>query len=255
MEKEDLIIEAASLVHEDWCNQELEAFFNRAKKIYIEGEKNISKALYGACYKNNVKRNELDIDISFMVGHETMAAQCLDDFDSFMRLVKIGAIEIKRFTSRNLTDEEKKVNLNTGDYKEETNEENILRDFSSLSAASKIENLQAAISAYTVFEQLSKLGINIGEMVNNPNVRNVIGIGIHTDWLKRNLDHPNESLKVPYSELDDWTKQQDLTVFDAMIKVVKKHNVVISPVKEFCIPEYSFEQAKVLEDYKSKKNK
>ena len=64
-------------------------------------------------------------------------------------------------------------------------------------------------------------------MLENSEIRNLIGVGIHTDWMKRNPNHPNESLKVSYSELDDWTKQQDLTIFDALIKVVKKNNIVI----------------------------
>lgn len=203
--KENLIIEAASLVHEDWCKQELEAFFSRARKIHMNSKENVSKALYEACYKGDIKRNEIYIDVSFMLGHESLADHCLDNFDSFMYLVKMGAIEIKRFTPRNLTAEEKEEKAFKGDYKEETKEENILHDFKYLSADSQRENLEAAISAYTVFEELSKAGISIEEMLGNSEIRNLIGVGIHTDW----------------------TKQQDLTIFDALIKVVKKNNVVI----------------------------
>ena len=61
MDKESLIIEAASLVHEDWCKQELEAFFNRAKEIRTNGEENLGNALYKACYKGDKKRNEIRI--------------------------------------------------------------------------------------------------------------------------------------------------------------------------------------------------
>ena len=254
MEKENLIIEAASLVHEDWCKQELEAFFNRAKKIQMNGEDNISKALRGACYKGDIKRNEIYIDVSFMVGHETLASRCLDSFDSFMYLVKIGAIEIKRFTPRNLTDEEKKEKLFKGDYREQSKEENILHDFKYLSADSQKENLEAAISAYKVFEELSKVGISIEEMLENAEIRNLIGVGIHTDWMKRNPNNSNESLKVPYSELDDWTKQQDLTVFDALIKVIKKNNVKIEKdVNRFFMPDYLLEESKTLENLKNQK--
>ena len=59
MKREDLIIEAAALVHDDWCKQEYEAFFNRARKIYLDGEKNIGVVLRAACYKGDNKRNEI----------------------------------------------------------------------------------------------------------------------------------------------------------------------------------------------------
>lgn len=88
--------------------------------------------------------------------NKSVANNCLNNFYDFMYLVKAGALDIKRFTKRNLTPEEQKKNIVNGDYKKETEEENILRDFKLLSSDSKKENLEAAISAYTVFEQLSK---------------------------------------------------------------------------------------------------
>jgi hypothetical protein len=134
MKREDLIIEAAALVHDDWCKQEYEAFFNRARKIYLDGEKNIGVVLRAACYKGDNKRNEIYIDAPFMQAYQSLANRCCDNFDSFMSLIKLGAIEIKRFTPRNLTDKEKKIKIATGDYKEDSKEENILNDFKCLSA-------------------------------------------------------------------------------------------------------------------------
>lgn len=254
MEKEKLIIEVAALVHEDWCKQELEAFYNRTKKIYMSGDKSIKDALNGACYKGDTKRNEIFIDVPFMVGNETFSDNCLDSFDSFIKLIKLGGLEVKRFTTRNLTDEEIKIREKLGDYKSESKEENILVDFKLLSKDSQKENLDAAISAYAVFEDMLNAGISLDEMYNSPEIRNQIGIGIHTDWLKRNPNHSNDSLKVPYSELDDWTKQQDLTVFDALLKVVKYKNINIEhSIKKVDIPNYSEEERKVLEQIRLQK--
>ena len=127
-------------------------------------------------------------------------------------------------------------------------EENILRDFRQLSSASKKENLEAAIGAYNVYEKLSKAGISIDAMENNPEIKNIIGVAIHTDWLKRNVNHPDDSLKVSYDKLDSWTKQQDLTVFSALLGVVKANGnkYLVEPVSGEKIPNYFDEDQELL---------
>jgi len=197
--------------------------------------------------------NELFIDIPYMVMHEAKANNILNDFSIFMSFVNSGALDIKRFTKRELTEEEQIINIRTNNYKKETAEENILRDFKYLSASSKKENLEAAVSAYSVFEQFSKAGISIEEMKTNAEIRNLIGVAIHTDWLKRNPNHENEDLKVAYSNLDEWTKSQDLTVFDALVSVAQQNNVVINKEDGFNLPDYLLEEQMILENIRNKK--
>lgn len=241
MEKEKLIIEAASKVHEDWCNQELKAYFDRAQKIYKETD-DLILSLESACYKGNTKRNVVIIESKRLLDNISLLDNCLLDYDKFLNLFKLGLIKVKRYTKRSLTLEEQ---IKAGqDYID--GEENILRDFCDLSKDSQTENLNAAISAYNVFEQFSNAGISIEKMKADKKIRYLIGIAIHTDWLKRNSNHSNESLKVSYSELDDWTKQQDLTVFDALLTVVIQNNITIDRKADYTLPNFEEEEKKTL---------
>jgi len=253
MEKQDLIIDAASQVHEDWCRQEYKGFWTRAKEIYGNGNKNLKEVLAAACYKGDTKRNEIVIDNYNSDQYNSKIANMFNNFEDFMFLVKKGVFEIKRFTQRDLTPQEQQRDVKTGNYKVNTSEENILRDFRSLSSSSKKENLEASISAYTVFDQFSKAGITVEQMKNDNNIRYNIGVAIHTDWLKRNRNHSDNSLKVSYEELDSWTKAQDLTVFDALLEVAQKNNVVIAAQEGYKLPDYLAEEQVVLEEIKNKK--
>lgn len=246
--KEELIIKAASKVHEDWCMQELRAFWERAKANKEKGM-NEGEAIRNACFKGEQKRNEVFTDVAFLTGHETLASTCLDNFEDFMKLVNYDAIEVKRFAKRNLTKEEIKNGISSGNYKAETGEENILRPFKKLSSDSRKENLEAAIGAFNVYSEMSKAGISIEQMESDPKIKDMIGVAIHTDWLKRNMEHPNESLKVPYSQLDEWTKGQDLTVFYALIGVVKQNieQYKIAAENGYELPNYTEEEVSLLE--------
>lgn len=240
---EELIISAAAQVHEDWCNQELKAFFGRAQEAR-KVTNSPGDALRQACYKGDQKRNEVDLDVGYLVGHETYASRCLDDFEVFKSLVDSTAIEVKRFANRDLTPEEAaKAGTN---YKD--GQENILRPFIELSSDSKKENLEAAIGAFNVYVQMSQAGISIEQMKNDPEMQGLIGVAIHTDWLKRNMDHPNDELKVPYSDLDEWTQQQDLTVFNALLNVVEKNKdrFAVAPVEGVSLPDYQEEERSLL---------
>lgn len=242
--KNDIVISAASKVHEDWCLQELSAYFKRAQEELKKTDR-LGEVFRNACYKGEQKRNEVDLDVAYLEGHDTEVDTCLSDFAMFMFLFKIGAIDVKRFVNRELTEEEKQK-IPASEYVD--GKENILRPFVKLSTASKKENLEAAIGAFNVYEQMSKAGISIDDMQNNPEIKNIIGIAIHTDWLKRNMDHPNESLKVPYSQLDEWTQQQDLTVFAALLDVVKTNLEKYGIKKEdgFILPNYEEEEKQLL---------
>ena len=241
-----LTYDHASKVHEDWCNQELFGFFWRLQDTLKKSE-TPGLALGAACYKGEQKRNEIVLDIPYMQSYDTTFKNVVNngDFDQFKsQFVDRGNIEVMRFAKRSLTDEE--IRKAGNNYR--NGEENILRPFKELSADSKKENLEAAIGACNVYEEMCKAGVSIEEMEVNTEIRNMIGIAIHADWLKRNMNHPNESLKVPYAELDSWTQQQDLTVFGALLDVVKKNKNLYFINKEegFVLPDYEAEERKIL---------
>lgn len=240
--KQQLVMESASKVHADWCMQELNGYFERTKANF--NGNNYGIALEKGCYKGEQKRNEVALDVGFLQGHETMVNNAFSDFTNFVNLVNTGAIDVKRFANRTLTEEEMvKAGSN---YRE--GQENILRPFEQLSADSQRENLDAAIGAVNVFVELSQAGITIDEMEKDPEMKDLIGTAIHTDWLKRNADHPNEELKVPYGQLDEWTQQQDLSVYGAMLNIVKQNpeKYFVPVVDGAIVPDYDKEERELL---------
>lgn len=243
-EREELIVAAASKVHEDWCMQELKAYFERVRDEY-EKSNHIGKSLINACMKNGKKRNEIELDSVYLMMHGTQTAFAMTDFDSFMQLFNAGAIEVKRFVGRDLADAEMVKAGNN--YR--NGEENILRPFLELSAESKKENLDAAVGAYNVFVDFSKAGFTVEQMLNDENLIRMIGIAIHTDWLRRNPNHENESLKISYDSLDKWTQGQDITVFRALLDVVMKNKdkFLVSAEPGFQLPNYEEEEKIILE--------
>ena len=231
--KEKLIIGAASKVHEDWCLQELFAFYTSAKEIWIRDKLSIEKSLQKACFKSGVKRNEVLLHV-----HGEDLIDCLDSFKQFISFLEIGVVEVRRWVKRDLTlDEQLKASYN---YNEKTFEENILRPFVRLSQASKKENLEAAIGAFNVYEEMAKAGVSISQMEQDLEIRNLIGIAIHLNWVKRNVDNSNDNLKVPYNQLDEWTKNQDLTVFGALLGIIKQdvNKYAVSRQNGYEIPDY-----------------
>lgn len=213
----------------------------KSKKISTDLNK---ETLEQACYKGNNKRNEVETDNVWLIQHETATNIALNSFDNFIKLINTGAIKVKRFAKRNLTQEEQQK-AGT-DYKQ--GEENILRPFTELSKDSQKENLEAAIGAANVYIELSQAGVTINEMETNPEMKELIGIAIHTDWLKRNKNHPNEDLKVPYKNLDEWTQQQDLTVYEALLRTVKenKEKYQVPVIKDKKIPNYEQAEKELL---------
>ena len=251
-QKEELIVEIATKIHADYCEDELRDFFIRMQSIKENNpEMTPGKILENACFDNDTKRNHIVLDETWLQFHETEARHMFNDYETFKRVVECGGCDIKDFAKRDLTEEEIIDIRIDGDYRDyivETGEENILRPFSKLSHDSKKENLRAALGAYEVYENLSKAGITIEQMENNPNIKNIIGIAIHTDWLKRNMDHENENLLIPYNQLDAQAKEQDLTVFNALLHVVKNNGdkYKIAPVPNYKMPDYQSMESEVL---------
>ena len=253
-QKEDLIVLIASKVHEDYCEDEYRDFFSRLNKIKKEGQiTNPGDMLRQACFDGETKRNDVVLDMAWLQLNETIASSMFDEYDSFKKVIASGGIDLKDFAIRNLVEEEIIEMQRNGDYLIDTQEENILRPFSELSMDSKKENLAAALGAYKVYEQLSKAGVTIDEMEHNPEIKNLIGIAIHTDWLKRNRNHEDESIKIPFSELTEQAKEQDLTVFGALLHVVKKdlEKYRIAPEPNYQIPDYISQEKEVLSNKKS----
>lgn len=251
-QKEELIVEIASKIHADYCEDELRDFFSRMQSIKENNHEMMpGKILERACFDKGTKRNHIILDETWLQFHETETRLMFDDYETFKSVVECGGCDIKDFAKRDLSDEEIKDIKTEGDYRDyivETGEENILRPFSKLSQDSKKENLRAALGAYEVYENLSKAGVTIEQMENDPNIKNLIGIAIHTDWLKRNMDHENEGLLIPYNQLDNQAKEQDLTVFNALLHVVKNNGdkYKIAPVPNFKIPDYQSLENEVL---------
>ena len=97
--KEALSYALAADLHEEWCINELRAYFERAQKAMVE-TRNFGQAFRKACYKGEEKRNEVELDIGYLIAHEAEASQCLLDFETFYQLFQKGVIDVKRFTKR-----------------------------------------------------------------------------------------------------------------------------------------------------------
>ena len=70
-DREYLIMSAASAIHEDWCEGELKAFYDRFLAERANGA-TFADALRGACLKNGKPRNECVPDMDWIYGHTTM---------------------------------------------------------------------------------------------------------------------------------------------------------------------------------------
>ena len=218
--RDELVLEAASKIHEAWCEGEMRAFYKRFYEVYKTGS-TIGDALRQACFKNGIKRNESKlVDFEYVLGHTVMIDEAFRSYEGFKRMLELEYYELKRFVSRELTKEEQEKARE--DYNSQTKEENILRDFRLLSADSQRENLEAARSAFITYVEFAKRGVTM-EQFESEEAKRAIGTLIHAEWMKRNKKtKANKHLFVPYEKLDDWTKQQDIDVFMAMLDIIKK---------------------------------
>lgn len=227
--KEALSYSLGSDLHEAWCEQELHTFFERAQQEYSKVN-NYGEAIGRACFKGDDKRNEVELDVQWLVGHETLASQCLTDFNVFKQLFSKGIIEVKRFTKRNLTDEEiSKCGNNYNDGKE-----NILRSFSEISSASQKDNLEAArVAINLVYDKV----IN-GESIT-PVEQEKMGAIIHDEWLKRNSwvfdqNYGKPELAVPYDQLSVEEQNKDKAQLGPAIAKVQAYTNGLIDIDEIC---------------------
>lgn len=222
--KEALSYSLASDLHAEWCSQELRAFFLRAQEEFAKTQ-NYGQALRQACYKGDTKRNEVEIDTGWLVGHETIAKKCLEDFEIFKSLFIKGVIEVKRFTKRNLSSEEiKEAGNNYVDGKE-----NILRSFNKISSSSQKDNLEAArVAINLTYDKMMT-----GEIITDDMLEEM-GSFVHEEWLKRNQwvfdpNYGNQSLAVPYEKLTEEEKDKDkVQIIQAGAKIQSYKNKMIN---------------------------
>ena len=202
--KEALSYSLGEELHDAWCKQEIYAFFLRACAEY-EKTKNYGEAFQKACFVGDTKRNEVNLDVPYLVGHENLASRCLTDFNVFMRLFHNGIIEIKRFKKTTVSsEEEQELGKN---FKE--GKENILREFKSLSSDAKCEYLDAArVAIDLVFHRIVS-----GEILRPEDIERLAG-EVHLEWLRRNMwifepGVGNPQLAVPYAQLSEEEKAKD----------------------------------------------
>lgn len=232
--REELANEAAASVHEEWIDNELQNFHARFLEALKKEPNSPQKALLEACFveKNGkkVQRNEVEIDADWCRQNPVTAYNMLLDFKRFKNeMIKKGFVTVKRFTERVVTPEEQK--RLGADYKE--GKENILRPFSELSASSKQENLDAAVSAVTTYIMFAASGRDLLQHITDDGgfsetvtdeQKKTIGTLIHADWMQRNdVNDSNRYLFVEYDALDAYPKQQDLNVFKAVMQKVKQN--------------------------------
>lgn len=246
--REELIVKTASRIHENWCLEDLQEFYKRAREAKETGMSE-GETLTSACFQNGYQVNEVLIDIPFLTAHETLASSCFTSFDNFLELVQHDAIEVRKYVKRDLTEKEIEENLIDNNYKVETGEENILRPFAKLSADSRREYLEVAIACFKTYSEMSKAGISIDQMEKSQEIRDMVGLSINNNLLRRNMEYIDESLIVPYSQLDDYVKEQDLKAFDTLINTVKSNINKYEVKKEegYSLPNYLEEQERILE--------
>ena len=227
--KNALSYSLASDLHNEWCRQELQAYFARVQQ-HAPNFKYPRQAFEAACYKGNDKRNEVELDSAYLGMNESLASRCLTDFETFIELFERGAIEVKRFTKRNLSSEE--IARSGSDYKD--GKENILRSFSSLSSASQADNLEAArVAIELVYDKTIS-----GESFTSEEIEKMASV-IHDEWLKRNdwvfnPEYGNPALAVPYEQLSQEEKDKDKAqIMPAQAKVQAYVDGLIN-VEEIC---------------------
>ena len=213
--KDALSYSLGSDLHAAWCEQELYSFFKRAQQEFSK-DNNYGNAIRRACYKGDDKRNEVELDVQWLVGHETLFSK--------------GIIEVKRFTKRNLTDEE--ISKSGSNYKD--GKENILRSFSEISVASQKDNLEAAMVAINlVYDKTVK-----GEPIMQDEQEKMAS-EIHNEWLKRNQwvfdpSYGDPKLAVPYTQLSVEEQNKDKAQLGLAVTKVQSYANGLIDIEEIC---------------------
>lgn len=234
--KDELILLTSIKSHSLWCDNEIKSFYDRL--INTSDKDSVIMRFNKACYKDNNKRNEI------IINDNNILNKCFNDYDYFKDLIDKKNIIIKRYVKRDISIEDIKILGN--DYIDGM--ENILKDFNELSSVSKMEAMDGAISSIKVYEDLRFANISIDNM-NDDKIKDIIGIAIHNDWLKRNIDHASDNLKASYLELDEWNKLQDLNIFYIMLDIIKDNpSRYYIESKNMELPNYMEEEKEILKN-------
>ena len=95
--RDELVLEAASKIHEAWCEGEMRAFYKRFYEVYKTGS-TIGDALRQACFKNGIKRNAAKlVDFDYVLGHTVMIDEAFRSYEGFKRMLELEYYELKRF--------------------------------------------------------------------------------------------------------------------------------------------------------------
>ena len=222
-------------LHENWCDQELKAFYERFQNELATAS-SYEEALQKACYKGKDKRNEVIINTNYFTENNINVPLAMRDYTEFKKLVDAGIINVKRFTKRNLTPEE--IARMGNDYVD--GKENILRKFSEISTSSQEDNLEAAkVAINDVYDKTIA-----GEPFTSEEIEEM-GAHIHNEWLKRNSwvfdpNYGNPSLAVPYDKLSREEQDKDKAqIGPAQIKIQAYMNGLID-IESLC-EEYGIE--------------
>lgn len=217
--KNELINKVASLLHKKNSEAVLKEFHSRYLKM-AETVADPMKALVQACFVGNNKQSEVYVDSDWAEINGHNARYELRYFDKFKELVEDKIIEIQSYAKRNLTLAER-FRASSEDYREDTKEENILRPFNKLSADSKKEYLQLAITAVNIYEEYAKRGAVLAQYAGKK-ATEAVGTLLHAAWMKTTeKTAENANLFVPYDKLDNATKNQELEVFRMLVKEVE----------------------------------
>ncbi len=227
-----LVTEIATTLHNNWCDNEIREYFERAKVAKGNFSQGIENILNAACYKKGKKTNEISINREAFETNKDALVSALDDFELFKTLVgkdNTYVVEVRKYAKRNLDAPERQE-----DFKASTGEENILRPYEELSMRSKSENIAAAGRAVDAYKELASAGITLDEMKNNADARVLAGKIMHIGYLEDNKDD-----KTYFNDLSSDIKDKDLMVFDTLIGIVENaREYTLYPVEGVTLPDY-----------------
>lgn len=248
IDRTELINEVAEVLHNAWVEEEIKAFYDRARvaKGNISlGIQNISQELenviMGACFKIGKKRNDVDINKQLLDENREKFVEGLDNYEVFRTLVGNNSdyvVTVKKYAKRNIPNNEKQI-----DYKHSTGEENILRPFSELSELSKRTNIAAATDAFNAYKELVEAGISLEDIKNNETNRTLMLKAMNVSAMKADPEY-----RIKFADLTQDEKEKDLFAFDVLTKVVENNrSYTLYPVVDAEVPDYDQIETDIIE--------
>lgn len=248
IDRTELINEVAEVLHNAWVEEEIRAFYDRARvaKGNISlGIQNISQELenviMGACFKIGKKRNDVDINKQLLDENREKFVEGLDNYEVFRTLVGNNSdyvVTVKKYAKRNIPNNEKQI-----DYKHSTGEENILRPFSELSELSKRTNIAAATDAFNAYKELVEAGISLEDIKNNETNRTLMLKAMNVSAMKADPEY-----RIKFADLTQDEKEKDLFAFDVLTKVVENNrSYTLYPVVDVEVPDYDQIETDIIE--------